>query len=195
MELVQQILTDPATMRVFLITMAVYVVISLIVCFIIAKTSKLHIGYTAFGLIGTTGIFVVLCRSMAKSAGVSGYFMWLGLLGVYGVVIMAVVMIVKSMQRVKNQMNDMNNMNGRNGENGQDRGDSYHSGSNSETGSYSSDWERQYEEGRREREEQQSGYNLNGEHVEQDHGTICLNCGAAVAPGEKTCPRCGNKVK
>lgn len=178
MKLAEEILTNPSLMRAFLFSMVVSMVVGVIICFVITKASKLHIGYTAFGLLGTMGIFIVLCRSMAKTAGTSGYFMWLGLLGMYGVIIMAIIMIVSSTKRMKEQMKK-GNQNG-----------PYNQG----TGSYSNDWERQYEEGKKENEEQQ-GYNLNGEHVEPDHGTICLSCGTAVAAGEKNCPRCGNKVK
>ena len=86
---------------------------------------------------------------------------------------MAVVMFVKGNKRPVNQDTDQN-----------------------QQWNHSESWEQRYEEGRRSREEEQTrGYNLNGEYHESDNGTICLSCGAAVAPGETVCPRCGNRVR
>lgn len=181
-EQIMKMLEDPAVLKMLWIYMAGMIVVSLILCFCIAKSSKLSKKYTLFGFLGMGGVFIVICRSMAKSVGLSPYFMWLGLLGIYGMIILAVVMTVTTFKKYStasknNQYPSQNN------------------GEKKEENIWVNDWEKRYEEARQNKETEQSErYNKN-QGEEQDNGTICLNCGAAVAAGEKICPRCGNQVR
>lgn len=182
-EQIMKMLEDPSVLRMLWIYMVGMILVSLIICFCIAKSSKISKKYTFFGLLGITGVFIVICRSMAKSVGLSPYFMWLGLLGIYGMIILAVAMTLTTFKKYStaNKNNQYPSQDVR---------------EKKEENLWANDWERRYEEARQSREhEQNKGYNLNGEYHEQDNGTICLNCGAAVAAGEKICPRCGNQVR
>lgn len=187
MEQILELFQDPAVLGIMTVYAVVLIAISLIVCYFIARSSKISKKYVFFGFLGVTGILIVVCRAMAKSVDLSPHFMWLGLLGIYGIIIMAVIMAVTSYRKM-----------GTAGQNpyekereGRSQGNAGRQGH-----PYQTEWERKYEEGRREREEEQKqGYNLNGTYYEHDSGTICLNCGAAVAAGEKICPRCKNQVR
>jgi len=182
-EQIMKMLDDPSVLKMLWIYMAGMILVSLIICFCIAKSSKLSKKYTLFGLLGMGGVFIVICRSMAKSVDLSPYFMWLGLLGIYGMIILAVVMTLATFKKYSTA--NKNNQYPPKG-----------SREKKEENLWANDWERRYEESRQTKEEEQAkGYNLNGEYYKQDNGTICLNCGAAVAAGEKICPRCGNQVR
>ena len=198
-EQIMEMLEDPAVLKMLWIYMAGMILVSLILCFCIAKSSKLSKKYTFFGFLGMGGVFIVICRSMAKSGGLSPYFMWLGLLGIYGMIILAVAMTVTTFKKYStasknNQYPPQDN------------------GEKKEENIWANDWEKRYEEARQNKESEQTGrYNLNEEYNKeqcnkgeyynkeqygvQDNGTICLNCGAAVAAGEKVCPHCGNQLR
>lgn len=182
-EQIMKMLEDPAVLKILWIYMAGMILVSLVLCFCIAKSSKLSKKYTFFGFLGIGGVFIVICRSMAKSVGLSPHFMWLGLLGIYGMIILAVAMTVTTFKKYsavsKNNPYPPE----------EDR-------EKKEENIWANDWEKRYEEARQNKEDAQAqGYNLNGEYNKQDNGTICLNCGAAVAAGEKICPHCGNQVR
>lgn len=176
-EQVMKMLEDPAILKMLWIYMVGMIVVSLILCFCIAKSSKLSKKYTLFGFLGMVGVFVVICRSMAKSVGLSPYFMWLGLLGIYGMIILAVAMTVTTFKKYSTAS----------------KNNPYSSQGNvekKEENLWANDWEKRYEEARQKKENEQEEYSQ-----EQDNGTICLSCGSAVAAGEKICPRCGNQVR
>lgn len=160
-----EMLQDTAVLKWMLFYCVIMFLICFVSCFFIARSAKLPKTYTLFGFLGMSGVMIVICRSIAKSKGLSPYFMWLGLLEIYGVFLLMII----SYFSVKKKT--------------------------SQDSTYQSEWEKQYEAGKKEREEQKRGYNLNGEYHEYDRGTICLNCGAAVGPGEKICPRCKNQVR
>lgn len=182
-EQIWKMLEDPSVLRMLYIYAAGMIIISILICFFIARSSKLSKKYSFFGFMGIVGVFIVICRAMAKSVDLSPHFMWLGLIGIYGIIIMAIIMSVTSYKKYTS---------------GENRNDQYRQPdekTGKDDGSWGSEWERRYEEGRNRKEDQSQGYNLNGEYHEHDNGTICLNCGAAVAAGEKICPRCGNQVR
>lgn len=182
-EQILKMLGDPSVLRMLWIYAAGMMIISLVLCFFIARSSKLSKKYTFFGFLGMVGVFVVICRAMAKSVGLSPHFMWLGLIGIYGIIIMAIIMSMASFKKYSN------------GGNQNDQYKQPDEKKEKDSNLWGSDWERRYEEGRNREEHQSQGYNLNGEYHEHDNGSICLNCGAAVAAGEKICPRCGNQVR
>lgn len=165
MEEMMELLKDTAVLKWMLFYYVIMLFVCLVFCFFIARSAKLPKTYTLFGILGVSGIMIVICRSIAKSKGLSPYFMWLGLLNFYGIIILFLVSVFHPAKKMPKDS------------------------------AYQSEWERQYEAGKKEREEQTRGYNLNGEYHEYDKGTICLNCGAAVGPGERICPRCKNQVK
>ena len=148
-EEILKLLEDPSVLQILWIYAIAMTVISLIVCFFVAKSSKLSKKYTFFGLLGMVGIFIVICRAMAKSVDLSPHFMWLGLIGIYGIIIMAIIMSVISFRKYNNVENNS-------GQSGQ----YYRSNDSKED---ISDWEKRYEEGRKSREDYPQGYSLNGE--------------------------------
>ena len=183
-EQILKMLEDPSVIKMLWLYMAGMIAVSLIICFCIAKSSKISKKYIFFGLLGIGGVFIVICRAMAKSVDLSPHFMWLGLLGIYGIIILAVAMTITSYKKYSSEA----------GKDSQYR----QTGSmdKKEENVWSNEWEKRYEEGRKSREEAKNeGYNLNGEYHSHDNGTICLSCGAAVAAGVKICPRCGNRVR
>ena len=96
-EYVQKILefmNNPQIMKMFYLYFAGMILVSLLVCFLITSASKLPKKYILFGLLGVTGIMIVICRAMAASAGMSPHFMWLGLFGFYGIIAVATIMVV-----------------------------------------------------------------------------------------------------
>ncbi|MEI3227111.1 MAG: hypothetical protein V8S39_08595 [Lachnospiraceae bacterium] len=110
-EYVQKILelmNNPQIMKMFYLYFAGMILVSLLVCFLITRASKLPKKYILFGLLGVTGIMIVICRAMAASAGMSPHFMWLGLFGFYGIIAVAIIMVVRSANGEKNQPVDMN---------------------------------------------------------------------------------------
>ena len=73
-EYVQKILelmNNPQIMKMFYLYFAGMILVSLLVCFLITSSSKLPKKYILFGLLGVTGIMIVICRAMAASAGMS----------------------------------------------------------------------------------------------------------------------------
>jgi len=182
-EQIMKMLEDPAVLKILWIYMAGMILVSLVLCFCIAKSSKLSKKYTFFGFLGMGGVFIVICRSMAKSVGLSPHFMWLGFLGIYGMIILAVAMTVTTFKKYSaiSKNNPYPHQDDR---------------KKKEETIWTNDWEKRYEEARQTKESTQTeGYTFSRGYDKEDNGTICLNCGAAVEAGEKICPHCGNQVR
>lgn len=145
-----------------LFQLAIMVIFCMVMCFAMAKGTKLSLGYTFLGLLGMTGVLMMFCRGIAAKSGASRHCMWLGLLGVMGVILTVVITVHRSVHGYTNNTKN-----------------------NDTTGTY----ENYDSDG-----QETHGYNLNGEYYSNNKGRICLNCGAAVAAGEKACKRCGSRI-
>ncbi len=160
-----------------LVSMAIMVVFSLIVCFVVAKGTGLSLGYTFLGLLGMTGVMIVVCRVIIKKNDANPLLMWIGFFGVVGVFIVIMLTSYNNIQKT---------MNGNSG-----GGSFWTNGTNQNR--ENEVYRTKVQEDEYSNESQ--GYTLNGEYYERDRGTICLSCGSAVEAGEKNCPHCGNRVR
>lgn len=169
-EIYEELMSYPFMLYLFLWLSLFMMVICVVVCLVIAKRSKISKKFAFLGLLGMTGVLMLFCYTIAKKNGMSGYCIFLGLFGIYGIIIMA-IMVVFHNQRANNvdvmQKED----------------------------TWKNEWQQRYDEMREENRGDKSRETEQEMPKVADRGSICLNCGVAIAPGAKECPFCGEKIR